>query len=52
VLAVISPAMILAPPLLAALAAAVVLAGVAIADAARIRRHPGEQPSPRSGEPS
>jgi low temperature requirement protein LtrA len=47
VLAVVSPAMIFAPPLLAALAAAVVLAGVAIADAARARRYPGEPPSPR-----
>jgi low temperature requirement protein LtrA len=45
VLAAISPAMILASPLLAALAAIVVLAGVAIADAARARRHPGEPPS-------
>jgi low temperature requirement protein LtrA len=34
---------------LAAVAAAVVLAGVAIADAARARRHPGEPPSPHSG---
>jgi low temperature requirement protein LtrA len=48
VLAAISPAMILAPPLLAALAVIIVLAGVAIADAARARRHPGEQPSPPS----
>jgi hypothetical protein len=30
-------------------AAAVVLAGVAIADTARARRHPDEPPSPRSG---
>jgi low temperature requirement protein LtrA len=49
VLAAISPAMIHAPPLLAALAGAVVLAGVAVADTARARRHPGEPPSPRSG---
>jgi low temperature requirement protein LtrA len=52
VLAGISPAMIHAPPLLAALAAAVVLAGVAVADTARARRHPDEPPSPLSGGPS
>jgi low temperature requirement protein LtrA len=49
VLAAISPAMILAPPLLVALAAAVVLAGVAVADAARARRHPAEPPLPPGG---
>jgi low temperature requirement protein LtrA len=49
VLAAVSPAMILAPPLLAALAAAVILAGIAIADTALTRRHPDEPPSPRSG---
>jgi low temperature requirement protein LtrA len=46
VLAAVSPAMISAPPLLAA---TVILAGVAITDTARARRYPGEQPSPRSG---
>jgi low temperature requirement protein LtrA len=49
VLAAVSPAMIFAPPLLAALTATIVLAGVAIADTARARRHPGEPPSPRPG---
>jgi low temperature requirement protein LtrA len=49
VLAAVSPAMIFVPPLLAALAATVVLGGVAIADEARARRYPGEPPSPRSG---
>jgi low temperature requirement protein LtrA len=52
VLVAASPAMVFAPPLLAALLAAVVLAGVAIVDAARARRHPGEPPSPRSGRRS
>jgi low temperature requirement protein LtrA len=52
VLAAVSPAMVFAPPLLAALAAAVVLAGVAIADKARARRHPDEPPSPPSGRAS
>jgi low temperature requirement protein LtrA len=49
VLAAISPAMTLVPPLLVALAAAVVLAAVAVADAARARRHPAEPPSPPGG---
>jgi low temperature requirement protein LtrA len=49
VLAAVSPAMILAPPLLVALASAVVLAGVAVADAARARRRPAEPPSPPGG---
>jgi low temperature requirement protein LtrA len=49
VLAAVSPAMILAPPLLAALTATVILTGGAIADTARGRRHPGERPSPRPG---
>jgi low temperature requirement protein LtrA len=49
VLAAISPAMILAPPLLVALAATVVLAGVAVADAASARRRPAEPPSPPGG---
>jgi low temperature requirement protein LtrA len=48
-LAAVSPAMILAPPLLAALTATIVLAGIAIADTARAWRHPDEPPSPPSG---
>jgi low temperature requirement protein LtrA len=51
VLAAISPAMILAPPLLVALAAAVVLVGIAIADAAHARHHPAEPPSPPAWRP-
>jgi low temperature requirement protein LtrA len=39
------------PPLLAATAATTVLAGVAIADAARARRRPPEPPSPPGGPP-
>ena len=49
VLTAISPAAVLAPPLLVALAATVVLAGVAAADAARGRRRPAERPSPPGG---
>jgi low temperature requirement protein LtrA len=49
VLAAVSPAMLPAPPLLAALTATIVLAGVAVADTARARRHPDEPPSPRPG---
>lgn len=49
VLAAISPAMILAPPLLVAIAAAVVLTGVAVADTAHGRRRPAEPPSPPGG---
>jgi low temperature requirement protein LtrA len=52
VLAAISPAMILVPPVLVALAATVVLAGVAVADTARARRRPTEPPSPPTGRPS
>ena len=52
VLAAIAPAMILAPPLLVALAAAVVLAGIAVSDTARARRRPGEPPSPPSNRHS
>jgi low temperature requirement protein LtrA len=52
VLAAVSPAMVLVPPPLAALTAAVVLAGIAVADTARARRHPGEPPSPYSGRAS
>jgi low temperature requirement protein LtrA len=51
VMAAVSPAMVFAPPLLAALAAAVILAGVTVTDSARGRRHPGEPPSPHSGRP-
>jgi hypothetical protein len=40
VLTVLSPAPLLLPPLLAATAATAVLAGIAIADTARARRHP------------
>jgi low temperature requirement protein LtrA len=46
VLAVLTPAALLVPPLLAALAATAVLAGIAIADAARARGRPPEPPSP------
>jgi len=51
VLAAISPAATLAPPLMVALAATVVLAGIAAADAARARRRPAEPPSPPAGRP-
>jgi low temperature requirement protein LtrA len=51
VLAAVSPAMLLAPPLLAALTGAVILAAVAVADTARARRHPDEPPSPVSSGP-
>jgi hypothetical protein len=51
VLAALTPVTPHVPPLLAATAAMAVLAGVAIVDAARIRRHPGLL-SPRAGEPS
>lgn len=46
VLAALAPAVLLVPPLLAALAATAVLAGIAIADAVRARGHPPETPSP------
>ncbi|MGN9891462.1 low temperature requirement protein A [Micromonospora sp. L31] len=46
VLAVLAPAMLFVSPLLAALAATAVLAGVAIADAARAKGRPLEPPSP------
>ncbi|WP_231930964.1 low temperature requirement protein A [Micromonospora coriariae] len=45
-LAALAPVMLLVPPLVAALAATAVLAGVAISDAARARGHPPEPPSP------
>jgi low temperature requirement protein LtrA len=47
-LAALAPLMLLASPLIAAIAATSVLAGVATADAARARRHPPEPPSPHS----
>jgi low temperature requirement protein LtrA len=46
VLAAISPAMIFLPPVLVAAAAALILAGVAVSDAARARGRPPEPPSP------
>ncbi|WP_319459857.1 low temperature requirement protein A [Micromonospora sp. RTP1Z1] len=46
VLAAISPTMILLPPLVVAAAAALVLAGIAVSDAARARGRPPEPPSP------
>jgi low temperature requirement protein LtrA len=52
VLAALAPAMLLVPPLLAALAATAVLARIAGADAARARRRPPEPPSPPSHRPS
>ncbi|MET8041545.1 hypothetical protein ABZU25_11820 [Micromonospora sp. NPDC005215] len=45
-LAALTPLMLLVPPIVAALAAAAVLAGVAISDAARTRGRPPEPPSP------
>ena len=49
VLAAILPAMILTSPLPVALAATVVLTGIAAADTARGRRHPAEPASPPAG---
>jgi low temperature requirement protein LtrA len=49
VLAALTPAMLHVPPLLVAIAATAVLAGNAVADAARARGHPPEQPSPPGG---
>jgi low temperature requirement protein LtrA len=46
VLAAISPVMVLVPPLPVAVAAALVLAGVAVSDAARTRGRPPEPASP------
>jgi hypothetical protein len=48
VLAALIPATLRMPPPLAAAAATAVLAGVAIADAARARRRPGHQAMPLS----
>ncbi|MDH6465809.1 low temperature requirement protein A [Micromonospora sp. A200] len=49
VLAALLPAMQDAPPLLVSTAATVVLAGIAVADAARSRRRPSELPMPPGG---
>jgi low temperature requirement protein LtrA len=49
VLAAISPAAILVPPLVVALAATVVLAAIAVGDAVRVRRRPADSPSPAGG---
>ncbi|MEU4476670.1 hypothetical protein AB0F68_01140 [Micromonospora sp. NPDC023966] len=46
VLAAISPAMIRAPRLVIAIAAALVLAAIALSDTARARGRPPEPPSP------
>jgi low temperature requirement protein LtrA len=51
VLAALTPAMLHVPPLMVAIAAGAVLAGIAIADATRARGHPPEPPSP-PGAPS
>jgi low temperature requirement protein LtrA len=45
-LAVLAPATVLGPPLAAAVVATLVLAGIAVSDAARTRGRPPEQPSP------
>jgi low temperature requirement protein LtrA len=45
-LAAISPAMVLVPPLVVAIVPALVLAGIAVSDAVRTRGHPPEPPSP------
>ena len=42
----LTPAMRPAPPLAVATTAALIRAGVAVADALRTRKHPSEQPSP------
>ena len=46
VLAVMAPAMVLLPPLVVAIAATVVLVGIAVSDSVRAWGHPPEQPSP------
>lgn len=51
VLAALAPAMLLVPPLMVALAATAVLAGIAVSDAARARGRPPEPPSPPGGPP-
>jgi low temperature requirement protein LtrA len=52
VLAAPAPAMLLVPPLLAAIAATAVLTGIAFTDAARARGHRPELPSPAGSGPS
>jgi low temperature requirement protein LtrA len=52
VLAALAPVMLFLPPLAAASAAMAVLAGMAIADAARDRQHPAVPPSPHAAGPS
>jgi low temperature requirement protein LtrA len=52
VLAALAPAMLFVPPLLVALAATAVLAGIAICDAARGLGRPPEPPSPPSARPA
>ncbi|MGC5017144.1 low temperature requirement protein A [Micromonospora sp. DT47] len=49
VLAALTPAMLLVPPLLAAIAATAVLIGIAVSEAARARGHPPEPPPPPGG---
>ena len=49
VLAALAPAMLLLRPLLVAVAATAVLAGIAVSDAARAQRHPLTPPSPPGG---
>ena len=52
VLAAATPLAVHVPPLLAATASAAVLAGVAVADAARARGRPAQSPPQRAHEPS
>jgi low temperature requirement protein LtrA len=49
VLAALTPVMLLLPPLLPAVAATAVLAGIAVADVSRARGCPPERPSPPGG---
>ena len=49
ILAALTLAMLLVPPLIVALAATAVLAGIAVCDAARARGRPSEPPSPPDG---
>jgi low temperature requirement protein LtrA len=51
-LAALTPPLLIAPPLMAAIAATGVLGGIAVWDAARARGRPPEPPSPPSGRPS
>jgi low temperature requirement protein LtrA len=51
VLAAVAPAMLLAPPLVAAATATAVLAGIAVVDATRAWGRPPEPPSPPLGGP-